>query len=195
MKKTYELLNLKLKESSYNNVNDSGFYNVGVDDSWQNEKNVRPSLNGVKDKQVANPMEQAQNKYKADMKETSKISYDFFSIYPVESGAGIANDSRIFEGYKRDCKPFIKAVDKTHCVLYNFDKLGNIYENKIEITNDKLIVETNDPQAYNIALCSPKGDRYKHRLQSRELGFILEFYGQTRGNVWLKYEEKNIIKL
>lgn len=178
MKKMYEILGLKITENISNLTSDT--CDLSDDDAAWDET----------------PEKENELKYKEEMKMTSKLAYDFYSIFPVIQGDGMAKDSKIFESQAYNRETFIKAIDETHCVLVNFDRLDNVYENNIEITKDgKLIIEVTDPQAYNIAVYTPRGERHKRVLQSKEFAFIMEFYNQTRGNVWLKYKEKNIIKL
>ncbi len=117
-----------------------------------------------------------------------KRSEEFFNVFPKIEAKDQGAVKEMYNWSKQENKTFIIEQKQNEFLLVNHDKTGKVYENKIVFNplKNQYIIECNDPTSVSIIQHTPKGERYKHSLRSKELQYVLEFQQMTGTNCYVK---------
>jgi len=116
-----------------------------------------------------------------------KYQDKFFTNFPVINVEDAKNLKEAYNTSYNEGSAFIVRESQTDYVLINTDNEGTVFKNKLVYESDsrRIIIECNDPECFNIYMLG-RDKRNKHRLRSKEFGYINEFTAGTGMECWIK---------
>lgn len=125
---------------------------------------------------------------------TYKYQDKFWNNFPVVDER---NKKQLKEAYRAgsdEYKTFMINHADHSFTLVNHDNEGTIFENTIiyDESMNSFLVECNDSECFNIIQNIGRSERYKHRLRSKEFGYIHEFAQMVNMPINVKYGEMSL---
>lgn len=118
-----------------------------------------------------------------------KFSETFFNVFPKIDAKKTKEVKEAYAHSYNDCTPFLIEQDQNEYTLVNHDHQGTVYENDIDFdpARRRFMIETHDPETFNIVQNIGRGDRHKHALRSQELRFVMEFAQMSGKECWVEF--------